>query len=104
MLVAAGVIGAKLGVDEVFDLEMRDRRDRSPDPVMERRTAAVDHDEAVLCGGDGDVSDISALAFQHVDAIGKLDGLDAVRRQIDGGLQLWLGVGGRSPQHARCNG
>ncbi len=104
-LVAAGVVAVKMGVDEIFDRLVRDRRDRGLDLVMQRREFAVDHDDAVFCNGD---RDIAALAFQHIDVVAEIGGLDLdlgkIRRRGSRGRRLLLRAGGaRKPQGGcRC--
>src|SRR5262249_38850477 len=71
--IAADVVAVEMRVDQVFDGQGRDRRDRRLDLGGERRELAVDHDDAVGADGDGDGA---ALAFQPVGFVAEIGGLD----------------------------
>ena len=71
--VPAGVVAVEMRVDEIFDRFVRDRFDGGLDLVVQRRVLAVHHDDAVFPYRHGD---ISALAFEHVDVVAEVGGLD----------------------------
>ena len=97
--VAAGMVAMKMRVDEIFDRLVRNRRNRGLDLVMQRRELAVDHDDPVFRHRHGDVS---ALAFEHIDVVAEIGGLDLdlgeIRRRRCG-RRLLLRDGGPGQQH-----
>jgi hypothetical protein len=92
-------------VDEIFDRLVRNCRYRGLDLVMQRRVLAVDHDDPVFRHRDGD---ISALAFEHIDVVAEIGGLDLdlgeVRRRRCGGRLLLRDGGPGKPHQGGDNG
>src|SRR4029079_1240577 len=66
VLVSASVVAMIVRVDHVLDGQRRDRLDGGLDLVRQRRELAIDHEDALVTDGDGD---ISALPRQHVSPV-----------------------------------
>ena len=84
--VAAGVVAVEMGVDEVFDRQVRDRGNRGLDLVMQWCELAVHHDDRASAHGD---RDIPALALEHIDVVAEIGGLDLDLGEIRGRRRGW---------------
>jgi hypothetical protein len=75
------MVAVEMRVDEIFDRQVRNRRNCRLDLVVQRGVFAVHHDDRVLADRDRDVS---ALAFEHIDVVAEIGGLDFDLGEIRG--------------------
>jgi len=109
LLIPADVIAMIVGVDEEAHGLLRDGGDRGLELVVHLGELAVDHDDAVVAGGNRRVA---PEALEHVRAVAEIEGLDFDLRPVgsDGRAgRRWLlcksgpGKTGHSGKHNECD-